>query len=66
MSALFYRLLGRAVWTILLRYLRRKNGRLLLPRKMVLGGVGVIVLGIVLGGIGVARRSGGSSGQLRA
>jgi hypothetical protein len=62
MSALFYRLLGQAVWAIALRYLRHKNGRLLLPRKVLLGGAAAVALGAVLA---VARCGGGRSGQLR-
>jgi hypothetical protein len=63
MSALFYRLLGRAVWTLALWYLRRRNGRLLLPRKLLLGGAGALVLAVA---VALARRAGGPQGQLRA
>jgi hypothetical protein len=63
MSTLFYRMLGRAVWTIVVRYVRLKKGRLRLPRKLLLGGLGAIVLGVVVAAL---RRDGGPSGQLRA
>ena len=63
MSALFYRLLGRAVWTAILRYLRLKNGPLLLPRKLLLGGAGALVLAAA---VARARRDDGPQGQLRA
>jgi hypothetical protein len=62
MSALFYRLLGQAIWTVILRYLRLKNGRLLLPRKLVFGGAAAVVLAAV---IAVASRDSGATGQLR-
>jgi xanthine/uracil permease len=63
MSALFYRLLGQAVWKAALMYLRRKNGRLLLPPKVV--GAAVVLIALAVAGAG-ARRAGGPSGQLRA
>jgi hypothetical protein len=62
---LFYRLLGQAVWTALVWYLRRKNGRLLVPRKAVAGGAGALVVGVALAAAAAARR-GGPSGQMRA
>jgi hypothetical protein len=55
MSALFYRLLGQAVWIVVVRYLRWKNGPLLLPRKAVAGG-GALALAVVL--VGLRARSG--------
>jgi hypothetical protein len=61
MTALFYRLLGQAVWTIILRYLRLKNGRMLLPRGVLFGGA----VAVVLAAAAAARRGSGRSGQLR-
>lgn len=61
MRATFYEKFGRFVLAALIGYLRFKNGRLLLPRKVLLAGAGALALGIAVAG---ARRNGGS-GQLR-
>jgi len=57
MAALFYRLLGQVVWTVVIRYLRRKHGRLLLSRGVLGGGVAALALAVVLGRARRARRS---------
>jgi hypothetical protein len=57
MAALFCRLLGRVVWAVVIGYLRRKHGRLLLPRGVLGGGAATLAVAAALERVRRARRS---------
>jgi hypothetical protein len=45
---MFYSLLGRVVWVVAKRYLRRRYGRMYLPKPVIAGGVLALALAVVL------------------
>jgi hypothetical protein len=55
---MFYSLLGRLTWFVALRLLRKRYGRLMLPKPLIAGALLVAALGVLLG----LRRSDSSIG----